>query len=93
MRMKSSTHHLPVMLTLCGLQRHLRRGAREFRAAEHRQSRPEGNAVTPHGCICVMPCIEGLTTRCYRGVSRPVPTMLIDIKNGTGSRSPDARYR
>ncbi len=54
MRMKSSTHHAAIMLTLCGLQRH-RRGAREFRAAAHRQSRPGGNAVTPHARIRVVP--------------------------------------
>ena len=53
-RMKSPTHHAPIMLTLCGPQRH-RRGAREFRAAAHRQSRPEGNAVTPHARIRVVP--------------------------------------
>ena len=48
MRMKSSTHHAPIILTLCGLQRH-RRGARAFRAVEHRESRCEGNEVTPPG--------------------------------------------
>ena len=42
MRMKSSAHHAPIILTLCGLQRHCR-GARALRTVEHHDSRYEGN--------------------------------------------------
>ena len=54
MRLKSPSHHDVVMLPLLRLKRH-RREAREFRAAAHRQSRPEGNTVTPHARIRVVP--------------------------------------
>jgi hypothetical protein len=92
MRMKSSTHHVPIMLTLCGLQRH-RRGTRAFCAVEHRESRHACNDVTSQRCIRLAPRIKALTKRFCRGFSRPVPTVLTDIQTGTGSRSPDARYR
>jgi hypothetical protein len=84
MRMKSSTHHAVIMLTLRELKRH-RRGVLAFRAVEHRDSRCEANEVTLHGYIRLVLRIEGLTMRCYRGVSRVSPSSFIDTRNGIPS--------
>ena len=81
MRMKSPSHHDLVMLTLLRLKRH-RREAWAFRAVEYRDSRCDGNDVPPRGYIQLVPRIEVLTMRCYRGVSLVSPPRFVDTRNG-----------
>ena len=80
-RMKPSTYHTLTILTLRELKRH-RREAGAFRAVEYRDSRCEGNEVPPHGYIRLVPRIEVLTMRRYRGVSLVSPPRFADTRNG-----------
>ncbi len=80
-RMKPSTYHTLTILTLRELNRN-RREARAFRAVEYRDSRCEGNEVPPHGYIRLVPRIEVLTMRRYRGVSLVSPPRFADTRNG-----------
>ena len=76
MRMQSSTHHVLIMLTRCGLERH-RGHPHRIRAGQNRNSRRNGIATRRRRAGCV-PWCDVLTMRNYRGVSHLSRSRFVD---------------
>ena len=75
-RMQSSTHHVLIMLTRCGLERH-RGHPHRIRAGQNRNSRRNGIATRRRRAGCV-PWCDVLTMRNYRGVSHLSRSRFVD---------------
>jgi hypothetical protein len=80
MRMKSSTHHVLIMLTRCELERH-RGHPHRIRAGQNRNSRRNGIATRRRRAGCV-PWCDVLTMRNYRWVSHLSPSRFVDRGKG-----------
>ena len=80
MRMQSSTHHVLIMLTRCGLERH-RGHPHRIRAGQNRNSRRDCIAIRRRRAGCV-PWSDVLTMRNYRGVSHLSRSWFVDRGKG-----------